>query len=95
MKWLSGLGMVAAGLAFVVAWTGIWGLAFMKVWEWFVQPMGLPALGFGNAFGVGLLFALVNESHGRGERDAVYVGGVVLRPVFVLAMGWLVKTIVG
>ncbi len=85
--------MVVATLVGAVAWMLGWGWVFMKIWEWFVHPLGLPVLGLGNALGVSLLFAMVNEASSAGEKDAAYVASVILRPLFVLVIGWIVKTV--
>lgn len=52
--------MLIKALAFVAALlTGVVGAAVVtKLWEWFVVPLGMPAIGLAHAYGLVLLFTM-------------------------------------
>ena len=92
-----GIVATAVGLVFVAAVAN--GLVLSILWGWFMVPtLGLPEIGIPQAIGISMVAGYItyqsgaeNKSGGdSGEAIKKLVALVLLRPVVVLALGWIV-----
>lgn len=81
------------GLALLGVW---WGYAIHVLWAWFVVPLGVPALGVAQAYGLSVLFGLFLNTRGlaigkekSNDEWATSVTVSVLMPAIALLFGWI------
>lgn len=72
------------------------GLVLLKLWNWFTPPIGGAHLLYDEAVGLMLLIWFLAPdtglgSGGRWERLGRALGNALIRPAFLLALGWLVR----
>lgn len=88
-------------LGFAVVGTVIGkGIAISYLWRWYAAPIfGLPVLTLWQAFGISLILSAAVSRHAVDEAKSdlaivsKVVGTVIFRPLFLLAIGWIVKAI--
>jgi len=95
------LGILTTVIGFIVAFFGlalygIWAGAFVgcHLWEWFLVPLGIPAVTWIHLAGVGLLVKLYTyyiptSQPKERETDWGNVGSAVLFPWITLFFGWV------
>ena len=68
------------------------GFAISKLWSWFVVPLGLPAIVYYHAIGLGILFAAFKGIHGKSseetDREKLFINasGVVVASFLYLGI---------
>ena len=73
---------------------------FAKLWEWFICPLGLPAVTYLQAAGIFLTVTVITFTVKPVEQDkniryAVYLGNAVVLPTILLVIGFIVKLLMG
>lgn len=93
------LGFVSIGLLYLYSAFSL-GYVGMILWAWFIVPVfGLPALSWGQAYGIALLTGLYcqryqNNTNKDERTTSEKVGqtiGLLLSPWLVLLAGWIAK----
>lgn len=91
------MGKVIGFLILMVLSVFFWGTAIASNWEWFMVPLGLPALGFWHACGMGLMVRGLTHRVSDDDFDSaedekkkfvLMFTNAVLAPLIILGMGW-------
>lgn len=74
------------------------GYAVMKLWAWFLIPIGLPEIHLLQAIGIGAFVSLVvpflvNGKELDGDETIKQTAGSLTKSVFFLAFGWFIKSL--
>jgi hypothetical protein len=82
--------LLALALVFIfAAWKAF---AATKLWVWFIVPVfGLPVISMAQMYGILLTFSLF-VSHKANKSDKDVMLELTAGPLFVLIIGWIVKT---
>ena len=85
--------LVALGVMALLPLAAIYnGWAFSTLWNWFVVPLGFPALGIAHGFGVGLVAASMSRHIPRKKDDrAEMFAHELCVPGTCVFIGWLVR----
>jgi len=70
---------------------------FVKLWTWFIVPLGLPTIGYWHAFGLGTFHLLIrsyridnkNDGYSKRERDYYKLAIAWMAPIFAVVLGAL------
>lgn len=93
---LIGSGVVLLAGVGIVLGMLINGIVLSFLWQWFLVPLGLPALGLVHAMGVGLIvryltYQTVNCKKEDDEKQVwVQLVGSLVYPLFILLFGFVV-----
>jgi hypothetical protein len=73
------------------------GFVLMVLWNWFLVPLGLPALTFGLAVGVQIVMTMLQQRgpalpEGKKLLNEMF-NFIIMRPLSCLVFGWLVKVV--
>jgi hypothetical protein len=92
------LAVVSIGLLYLYSAFSL-GYVGMVLWAWFIVPVfGLPALSWGQAYGIALLIGLycyrinTNKDERTTSEKVGQAIGLLLSPWLVLLAGWIGKT---
>ena len=69
--------------------------ALTYLWQWFIVPLGVPAIGLWHAAGISIIVAyLTYENAAKDKEDGVSTALAMgfLMPAFALFFGWLYHT---
>ena len=97
-KKLSGLGCMAfiIGIPIIFLYTTFTlGFVFSTMWGWFIVPLGVPELSWLHAYGICLMFFLLNiksSIHKSDNKEVDYgkVGGLLISPWLSLLIAYFV-----
>lgn len=78
-------------LMIVVLYYG-WGLSIL--WNWFIVPLGFPAIGWANGYGIMLVVCMFKEHELKkkindNEQYKELLFGLVFKPLILIAIGWI------
>jgi len=65
------------------------------LWNWFLVPLGVPAVEWAHALGIGLLVLLVSPHPYRNPKATVkerldkFIQVGFVKPLFLLGLGWI------
>lgn len=104
MGWAFGIGVVTLFFVFVIVPITIYSVLShayvgMKLWQWFMVPLGMKAIGFWNVAGISMLIRLFTyEGSGLSKSSSekslkgnfAYMVGLMLIPWFTLLLGYIV-----
>jgi len=88
MAFLLILGLVAVSVVVSV----VNGFVLSYLWQWFVTPLGIPAIGLAHAIGLGMIIRYLTKSESNSENT---IGSAIvdafLGPFVMLGLGAIVK----
>jgi hypothetical protein len=94
-KFLEGLGEFAITMAVIV----VYAFTLSCMWQWFITPIGVPAIGVAHAYGVVLftntLFMnqLLQPTMLQGQPQIVRAATKVILSLLMLVIGWIVNAL--
>ena len=72
------------------------GWVLTKLWAWFIEPLGVPAIRLWAAIGLSMTIGFLTKQHAHDERKPLEVlGGFIVYPLLTLFLGYLVHLVQG
>lgn len=71
------------------------GFVLMKLWQWFLVPLGLPVIGLAHCIGIAIIINFLTMHYQKSPKESDDGGWnafahLYLNPLFVLFIGWIV-----
>lgn len=90
-KAFAAVGIVVVSAAVVIPMILINSYTFWCLWGWFLQPLGLPAISFLQAMGIGMCVGYFRDPNAATEGSKNKKLALILcRPFLVLAIAWVI-----
>ena len=91
--------VLIGALSLIVAITLLRAFVLIQLWSWFVIPMfGLPILTIPFALGLSLIVGMfhpsLNPDTTDNNKNKTIIANAFLNPIFVLLIGWVIKTFI-